>query len=70
MIILITRAVMIYFMTQSLLIHLVLQEIRKTFSVLKDYDKLILGALEVLSPNGTLLLCTNNSTFSLKAFKK
>lgn len=43
---------------------------KKTFSVLKDYDKLILGALEVLSPNGTLLLCTNNSTFSLKAFKK
>ena len=33
---------------------------KKTFSVLKDYDKLI---------NGALLLCTNNSTFSLKAFK-
>lgn len=43
---------------------------KKTFSVLKDYDKLILGALEILSPGGTLLLCTNNSTFSLKAFKK
>src|SRR5699024_2583591 len=43
---------------------------KKTFSVLKDYDKLILGALDVLSPGGTLLLCTNNSTFSLKAFKK
>ncbi|WP_192947492.1 class I SAM-dependent rRNA methyltransferase [Staphylococcus cohnii] len=43
---------------------------KKTFSVLKDYDKLILGALDVLSPGGTLLLCTNNSTFALKAFKK
>lgn len=43
---------------------------KKTFSVLKDYDKLILGALDILAPNGTMLLCTNNSTFSLKAFKK
>ncbi|MDN8847976.1 class I SAM-dependent rRNA methyltransferase, partial [Staphylococcus aureus] len=35
----------------------------------KDYDKLILGALDILGPDGTLLLCTNNSAFSLKAFK-
>ncbi|MGO1420690.1 MAG: class I SAM-dependent rRNA methyltransferase [Staphylococcus equorum] len=42
---------------------------KKTFSVLKDYDKLIVGALDILGPEGTLLLCTNNSTFSLKAFK-
>ncbi|PTI69507.1 class I SAM-dependent rRNA methyltransferase [Staphylococcus succinus] len=42
---------------------------KKTFSVLKDYDKLINGALDILAPQGTLLLCTNNSTFSLKAFK-
>src|SRR5699024_3067259 len=43
---------------------------KKTFSVLIDYDKLILGVLEILTPRGTLLLCTNNSTFSLKVFKK
>lgn len=43
---------------------------KKTFSVTKDYDKLILGALDILCPDGNLLLCTNNSTFSLKAFKK
>ncbi|MCG7338801.1 class I SAM-dependent rRNA methyltransferase [Staphylococcus sp. ACRSN] len=43
---------------------------KKTFSVLKDYDKLIIGALDILGPNGTMLLCTNNSTFTLKAFKK
>src|SRR5699024_9038744 len=42
---------------------------KKTFSVLKDYEKLIIGALDILGPDGTLLLCTNNSTFSLKAFK-
>lgn len=42
---------------------------KKTFSVLKDYDKLIKGALEILGPDATLLLCTNNSTFSLKSFK-
>ena len=27
---------------------------KKTFSVLKDYDKLILGALDILAPNGTM----------------
>ena len=27
------------------------------------------GALDVLAPDGTLLLCTNSSAFSLKAFK-
>lgn len=43
---------------------------KKTFSVTKDYDKLIQGALQVLAPQGTMLLCTNNSTFNLKAFKK
>ena len=30
---------------------------------------MINGALEVLAPKGTLLLCTNSSVFSLKAFK-
>lgn len=42
---------------------------KKTFSVQKDYDSLIEGALNILSPEGTLLLCTNSSAFSLKAFK-
>ncbi|MCE3021220.1 class I SAM-dependent rRNA methyltransferase [Staphylococcus pasteuri] len=42
---------------------------KKTFSVQKDYDKLIDGALDILSEKGTLLLCTNSSVFSLKAFK-
>ncbi|MCE5037755.1 class I SAM-dependent rRNA methyltransferase [Staphylococcus auricularis] len=41
----------------------------KTFSVLKDYDKLIEGALDILAPQGTLLLCTNHSGLSLKSFK-
>lgn len=54
---------------QLLLIHLALREIRKTFSVQKDYNLLIEGALNILSPGGTLLLCTNSSAFSLKAFK-
>ena len=49
--------------------HLALREIRKTFSVQKDYNLLIEGALNILSPGGTLLLCTNSSAFSLKAFK-
>ena len=42
---------------------------KKTFSVQKNYDELINGALSVLAPNGVLLLCTNSSIFSLKAFK-
>lgn len=42
---------------------------KKTFSVQKNYDDLINGALEVLAPNGSLLLCTNSSVFSLKSFK-
>ena len=41
---------------------------RKLFST-KNYDDLINGALDVLAPDGTLLLCTNSSAFSLKAFK-
>lgn len=42
---------------------------KKTFSVQKNYDDLINGALSILAPNGSLLLCTNSSAFSLKAFK-
>ncbi len=55
---------------QLLLIHLALREIRKKHSLFKkDYNLLIEGALNILSPGGTLLLCTNSSAFSLKAFK-
>ena len=42
---------------------------KKTFSVQKDYGSLVKGALSVLAPEGSLLLCTNSSAFSLKAFK-
>ena len=51
------------------MIHQVLQEIRRKHSQYKNYDDLINGALSILAPNGSLLLCTNSSTFSLKAFK-
>lgn len=39
---------------------------KRTFSVQKDYDKLITGALNILSSEGTLLLCTNASVYPLK----
>lgn len=42
---------------------------KKTFSVQKDYDKLIEGALNIIAPQGTLLLCTNHSEFTKKQFK-
>lgn len=42
---------------------------KKTFSVQKNYDDLINGALNILAPNGSMLLCTNSSVFSLKSFK-
>ncbi|QLK85716.1 class I SAM-dependent rRNA methyltransferase [Staphylococcus sp. 17KM0847] len=42
---------------------------KKTFSVIKDYDKLIKGALPLLNKKGTLVLSTNHSMYSLKAFK-
>ena len=43
---------------------------KKTFSVQKDYDKLIEGAVRILNEEGTLILSTNSSVYSLKAFKK
>ncbi|MCS4486698.1 class I SAM-dependent rRNA methyltransferase [Staphylococcus americanisciuri] len=43
---------------------------KKTFSVTKDYDKLIEGALPLLNAKGTLVLSTNHSMYPLKAFKK
>lgn len=42
---------------------------KKTFSVTKDYDKLIEGALSILNPGGSLVLSTNHSAYSLKVFK-
>ncbi|MBH9581460.1 class I SAM-dependent rRNA methyltransferase [Staphylococcus felis] len=42
---------------------------KKTFSVMKDYNKLIKGALDILAYNGSLILSTNHSMYSLKAFK-
>lgn len=42
---------------------------KHTFSVQKDYDQLIYGALNILSEEGTLLLCTNSSAYPLKSFK-
>ncbi|UXR70188.1 class I SAM-dependent rRNA methyltransferase [Staphylococcus sp. IVB6246] len=42
---------------------------KKTFSVMKDYDKLIEGALPILNERGTLVLSTNHSMYTLKAFK-
>ncbi|MCJ1662390.1 class I SAM-dependent rRNA methyltransferase [Staphylococcus sp. NRL 16/872] len=42
---------------------------KKTFSVQKNYDDLINGALDILEPNGSMLLCTNSSVFPLKSFK-
>lgn len=50
-------------------IHLALRVTKRTFSVQKDYDKLINGALNILSSEGTLLLCTNASVYPLKQFK-
>ena len=51
------------------MIRLVLHVIKRKLFQYKNYDDLINGALDVLAPDGTLLLCTNSSAFSLKAFK-
>ena len=51
------------------MIRLVLRVIKRKLFSTKNYDDLINGALDVLAPDGTLLLCTNSSAFSLKAFK-
>ncbi|MGV3243656.1 class I SAM-dependent rRNA methyltransferase [Staphylococcus sp. 11261D007BR] len=42
---------------------------KKTFSVMKDYDQLIEGALQILASEGSLILSTNHSMYSSKAFK-
>ncbi|MBT2813557.1 class I SAM-dependent rRNA methyltransferase [Staphylococcus coagulans] len=42
---------------------------KKTFSVTKNYPQLIEGALTLLNAKGSLILSTNHSAYSLKAFK-
>ncbi|KHD45419.1 class I SAM-dependent methyltransferase [Streptococcus hongkongensis] len=43
---------------------------KQTFSVAKDYHKLIAGALEVLNPKGQIIASTNASNLSVEQFKK
>lgn len=43
---------------------------KQTFSVTKDYHKLIAQALDILSPEGTLIASTNASNMSAQQFKK
>lgn len=43
---------------------------KQTFSVAKDYHRLVEGALEILSPNGRLILSTNAANLSRAKFKE
>lgn len=43
---------------------------KKTFSVMKDYHKLIAEALEILKPNGQIIASTNASNMTKEQFKK
>ena len=43
---------------------------KQTFSVAKDYHRLVAQALEILSPKGTLILSTNAANVSKSKFKK
>lgn len=43
---------------------------KQTFSVAKDYHKLIAQALEILNPGGTIIASTNASNVSVQQFKK
>lgn len=43
---------------------------KKTFSVMKDYHKLISEALEILNPHGTIIASTNAANMSAEQFKK
>lgn len=43
---------------------------KQTFSVLKDYHKLIAQALDILSPKGTIIASTNASNMTAQQFKK
>lgn len=42
---------------------------KQTFSVAKDYHKLVSQAVEILEPNGHLILSTNAANLSLEKFK-
>ncbi|MGT2928657.1 class I SAM-dependent rRNA methyltransferase [Streptococcus dentasini] len=42
----------------------------QTFSVVKDYDKLVHQALEILNPDGTIIASTNAANMSVEQFKK
>lgn len=43
---------------------------KQTFSVARDYHRLIAQALDILSPEGIIIASTNASNVSLEAFKK
>lgn len=43
---------------------------KRTFSVAKDYHKLVSASLDLLKPGGTIIASTNASNLSLAAFKK
>ncbi|MBM7636777.1 class I SAM-dependent rRNA methyltransferase [Streptococcus saliviloxodontae] len=43
---------------------------KQTFSVAKDYHKLIAQALDILNPGGTIIASTNASNLSVKQFEK
>lgn len=43
---------------------------KQTFSVAKDYHRLVAQALEILSPKGTLILSTNAANVSKSKFKR
>ncbi|MGZ7253885.1 class I SAM-dependent methyltransferase, partial [Streptococcus pyogenes] len=43
---------------------------KETFSVAKDYHKLVAQALEILSPDGLMIASTNTANLSPNRFKK
>lgn len=43
---------------------------KQTFSVVRDYHKLITQAVEILSPKGTIIASTNASNMTVEQFKK
>ncbi|MGT2742088.1 class I SAM-dependent rRNA methyltransferase [Streptococcus plurextorum] len=43
---------------------------KQTFSVLKDYHKLIAQALEILNPKGTIIASTNASNMTAQQFRR
>lgn len=43
---------------------------KQTFSVMKDYHRLIEQSLEILNPKGTIIASTNAANLSLERFKK